>query len=246
MGHRIYHIAALILLLFGACSKAKEDCTEKGAYATIERSLDGFHAISVADRLDVKLVHDPARLGTIELSCFSNLFSGVHSEVKEGMLYLSDHNRCKWLRELDTRITITVYVDENLDFLYTLDDASFTTSDTLQFDFLQMDHRSTKNQFLRLNGTRFWIEHYEAGEVILEGITPVIKVTSFESGVFDGRNLHSDDVFVFHYGLNKIHVNASRILECRIENTGDILYYQEPSNSLLIKGDGKGKLLRAF
>lgn len=246
MGNRIYHIAALIFLLFCACGKVKEDCTDKGYYTQVERAVEQFHAISVADRIDAELVSDPSKKGTIELHGYGNLFSGVKTEVIDGTLYLSDHNRCKWLRELEDRVRIVIYVDDSLDFLYTLDDGSFTTRDTLRFDFLQMDHRSTKEQYLHFDGIRFWIEHYEAGEVRLDGKADIIKVTNFETGVFDGSKLLSEDVFIFHYGLNKIHVNAKRTLECRIDNIGDVLYYQEPSNTPQIQGTGKGRLVRAF
>ncbi len=246
MGNRIYHIAALIIILFCACGKVEENCTNKGAYAQIERQVKPFTAISVADRIDAELVRDAAKKGSIELLGYGNLFSGIHSEVKEGTLYLSDHNRCKWLRELKTRIRVIIYVDDSLDFLYTLDDASFTTRDTLRFDFLQMDHRSTKDQTLHFDGIRFWIEHYEAGEVRIKGKTDIIKVTNFETGAFDGSELLSEDVFIYHYGLNKIHVNAKRTLECQIENVGDVLYYQKPINNPLKQGAGKGQLVPAF
>lgn len=246
MGNRIYHISALIFLLFISCQKVQEDCTEKGDFTRIERSVSDFHAVSVADRLDVILVTDASKKGIIALEGYGNLFSGVRVEVKEGTLFLSDHNRCKWLRSLKDRIAITVYIDDKLDFLYTLDDASIQTQDTLRFDFLQFDHRSTHNQFLQLDGTRFWIEHYEAGEVLARGRAGVIKVTNFETGVFDGRGLQCEDVFIHHYGLNKIHAMAERTLECQIENSGDILYYKIPSNSPQLSGQGTGQLLRAF
>ena len=64
MGNRIYHIAALIIILFCACGKVEENCTNKGAYAQIERQVKPFTAISVADRIDAELVRDAAKKGS--------------------------------------------------------------------------------------------------------------------------------------------------------------------------------------
>ncbi|MDX5431521.1 MAG: DUF2807 domain-containing protein [Bacteroidota bacterium] len=231
----------MLLLLTVSCQKVQEDCTRKGEQATIVRSVETFYGVDAGDRVDVILVKDPAKHGTIELSGPGNLFSGLRTEVHQDILKISDHNRCKWLRSLKERVRCTVYID-SLHLLYSRDDAAFHSQDTLYADHIIMDHRSTHDQSLLLNVRAFWLQHREAGTLNVSGKCDVLEVINYETGVYNGRNFQSNDAFVYQYGINAIHLSPKKRLTCQVENSGDILYHLAPVDTLIVSGRGSGSV----
>ncbi|MBI1222206.1 MAG: hypothetical protein GC180_06335 [Bacteroidetes bacterium] len=243
MGNRVYHIAALIIgLHFLSCNKIEQDCTEKGDFATIVRQTGPFHSIQAEDRIDVLLHFDPSKLGTIELSGPGNLFSGLRTEVKGDLLMLQDKNRCKWLRSLKDRIRCDVYVD-SLQYLYSMDDASFSCEDTLFADHITMIHKSTHDQNLNIQVRAFWLQHWQAGQVNVKGACEVLEIINYETGEYSGAELDCNDAFIYQYGLNAIHIRAEKRLTCKMENTGDVYYHVKPVDTLIVSGKGPGEVL---
>ncbi|HCS19573.1 MAG TPA: hypothetical protein DIW47_03235 [Bacteroidetes bacterium] len=245
MGNKLYHIAAVTALLFISCSKIEDGCTEKGVLSEITRTVDLFHQIQAEDRIDVELIHDPSRLGQILLKGYANLLDGVRIEVNNDRLILSDANRCKWLRELDNRVLCQVYID-SLSELYSLDDASFFSSDTLPVNELYFNHNSTSDQKLLLDIGTLYFDHREAGEVRLRGNCDIFVATMYETGKLQAREMPADIVYVYHYGLNHVYVSPLNQLDCHIENTGNVYYHLDPQNGVNVSGRGSGTVERIF
>ncbi len=245
MGNRLYHIATVIALLFLSCGKIEDGCTEKGALSEITRTVGGFYQIQAEDRLDIELIHDPARKGEIILKGHANLLDGVRMEVNNGRLILSDANRCKWLRELDNRVLCQVFID-SLSEIHSYDDAAFFSLDTLPITQLYFEHISTADQNLILDIGTLIFDHREAGEVRLSGNCDILVATMYETGKLRAKDMHADLVFVYHYGLNHVYVSPIGQLDCLIENSGNVYYHLDPQNGPNVTGRGSGSVARIF
>lgn len=245
MGNRTYHILALVVILASSCSKLKEDCTEKGEYTRLVRQVSPFNTLQAEDRLDVELIQDPLRVGEIELVGYGNLFDGIRCIVENGNLYLRDENRCKWLRELDTRVLCRVYID-SLKHITNKDDAMIFSSDTLSFNELVLTEKSTSNVNLLLKTGTLTVEHWDAGEVILNGKGAIFIGTIYETGKLNAKNFTTENAYIFHYGLNSVSVKPRFVLECTIENSGSVYYHLNPLNAPDVKGRGSGNVVPAF
>lgn len=244
MGNRIYHIGALILILLQwSCTKVKEDCTQKGEFTSINREVEPFTNVQVGDRIDVILRYDPNKVGQIVLSGPGNLFSGIHTDVQNGKLEISDKNRCKWLRSLKDRVQCEVFVDFSLKYLYSKDDGAFHCADTLKSDHIIFIHESTHDQEMLVQARAFWIQHKDAGQVNMQGSCDVLEVINYETGIYSGRNFESNYAFIYQYGLNEVHVKSDKTLHCKVENTGNIYYHIKPVDTLTVSGKGLGQVL---
>lgn len=243
MGNRLYHITAIIILLSLSCSKVKDGCTEKGALTEVKRQVDLFYEILAEDRLDVELIHDPSRKGEVVLKGYANLLDGVSLQVTNGRLILSDDNRCKWLRELEDRVLCQVYID-SLSEIHSMDDAAFFSRDTIPLKELYFLQSSTADQNLILDMGTITFDHREAGKVTLSGTCDILIATMYETGKLDAKELSTDLVFIFHYGLNHVSVSPRSLLECLMENSGNVYYHQDPQNGVKVTGRGSGTVQR--
>ena len=248
MGNRVYHSALIILLLLSACRDAIQDCSRKaGDELVVTRQPGVFHAISVADRFDVEILQDSSKTGSVELYGPSDVLGGVETTVSGGKLNLRDKNHCKWVRELDRRLKVKVYVD-SLTLIETLDAASVTSSDTLRLRAFKVIHFSTGLIDLLYTADKesIAVEGRDAGELRLRGSCGILVATLYETGPLHAEALHTDIVFVYHYGLNRADVRARDLVECNIENTGDVYVHQEPSLPIKRNGRGEGQVIKVF
>lgn len=243
MGNRLYHITTIILLLSLSCSKVKDGCTEKGALTEVKRQVDLFYEIIAEDRLDVELIYDPSRKGEVVLKGHANLLDGVSLQVNNGRLTLNDDNRCKWLRALEDRVVCQVFID-SLSEIHSMDDASFFSKDTIPLKELYFLHKSTADQNLIFDMGTITFDHREAGKVTFRGTCDIIIATMYETGKLDAKEFPSDLVFIFHYGLNHASVSPRYLLECLMENSGNVYYHQDPLNGVKVTGRGSGTVQR--
>lgn len=222
-------IGLLALMILSSCKKENMgDCFKAvGKQTTETRQLPPFSKIIVEKNVDVVLVPDTAEY--VVVSCGDNLIDLIKTEVNGGMLSIANHNKCNWVRNLDTPIKAEVHV-KKLAELYFKGSGSITCTDTLRNDNLLIDcYDASGNVDLWVhNGWNVISQHTGNADVKLQGWVATNTMFSGGNGFLDCRNLLTTTANVRHSGTGEFYVYASNELNVRIELIGNVYYFGHP------------------
>lgn len=231
------------VMILSSCKKENMgDCFKGvGKQTTQTRPLLPFTKITVEKNIDVVLVPDTAEY--VVVSSGDNLIGLIETDVNDGMLSITNNNKCNWVRKLDTPIKAEVHV-KKLAELYFKGSGAITCTDTLRNDNLLIDcydASGTIDLWVR-NGWNVIAQHTGNADVKLQGWVATNTMFSGGNGFLDCRNLLTTTANVRHSGTGRFYVYASNELNVRLELIGDVYYYGNPPviNKTIL---GTGKLI---
>ncbi len=219
------------------------DCFRKaGVDTTLEKKLSEIRVIEISDGLKVVL-HPYQGEEKVMLEGPSDLIAGVEIRQEGNVLQLRDNNRCRFRKERSKEFRIHLWAEQPQEMrLY--DASEVSCSDTLHIDSLYIDQSSIGDQHLLLNVETMELHQREAGAITLEGNCGVLIAVNYDTGPLKAARFPTDYAFLFHYGLENMQVAPLSVMEARVSNRGNILYYTDPSLRLDIKITGAGQVIR--
>lgn len=218
-----------VSLLLAGCEKGSFcNCLEStGSSSTETRMLPAFTSIEMNQNVDVVF-----RRGTeykAVVTCGSNLIDGIKTRVENGRLYITNENKCNWLRDFENKFTVEVYCNE-LDFLTTRGSGVFDCADTLTTSEFQVDSwngSGTINLILNCNEARLKL-HTGPADINASGTTEVFYAYTAGNGFLRAAALNSDYTYVTTKSTGDTEVSANKELEAVIEYQGDVKYKGSP------------------
>ncbi|MGB0851141.1 MAG: GIN domain-containing protein, partial [Bacteroidia bacterium] len=146
----IYILVGVILV---SCNgDRKDDCiTSLGKDIVELREVSPFTKLYVEDRVTVILVQDSSRLGEIELSGPEGVIPQIESEVKDGVIRLTNNNTCNFVRSFEYSIEVKVYVDV-LEEIHIESIATVTNEGALDVENLRIVNYALSDSYLNLTG----------------------------------------------------------------------------------------------
>ena len=235
-----------ISLILLSCSKPQmDDCfTSLGKEAVEIRQIDEFSKLYVEDRIEVELVQDSSKKGSIELTGPGNLLEQVSTKVMDGELRLTNTNTCNFVRSFNYSLKIKVNI-QDLHRLEVSSIASVTSTDTLSLDRLEIYHNALSDIDLILNCIEgVYVQSLNSATTILRGKAKALTGSIEEVSLLDARNLECEEVLLDTHTPLDCFINGSKGLFIKIYNSGNVFYMQEPSTykALDVKR-GSGDLL---
>ena len=230
----------MALVLFAACDKPEAfDCVKtSGAIVQETRIAPEFTWLMVEDNLDVYLSDAPRP--TITLEGGENLISKVKWEKTGDTLRIYNDNYCNWARSYDNPIKVTLSASQlvaivhkgfgKIQSLNRLNLPSMTVfvleangdvAMDVKADYLYFYTNCSPTAKFTGEATQFGVWSREFGKVMAEGLV-------------------AQECDVTNASANEIRVFPVKNLFARIEQSGNILYYNEPATiQQLITGTGK-------
>lgn len=108
----------LISLLFFSCEKATDRACVKGVgtETVLEQGLGEFNQLYLGPRLRFDLVQDT--LNKVIVRGGENVIGFVKSEIIDGKLFITNENKCNFLRSYKKKITVELHVKklQNIEF----------------------------------------------------------------------------------------------------------------------------------
>ena len=233
--------AVVISITFSGCEKDSFcNCLQNtGANASETRALSAFNSIEMNQNVDIIV-----RKGTepkVVVTAGKNLLDGVRTKVENGKLYITNENKCNWLRDFKNKFTVEVYY-QDLFFLTTRGSGNFGCADTINSAEFQVDNwngSGTINLILNCNEARFKL-HTGPADINASGTTEVLYVYTAGNGYVRAAALESEYTYITTKSTGDTEVQSAKELEAIIEYQGDVYYKGNPPIVRpVITGSGK-------
>lgn len=242
----ILMLGLLTGLLLTACKKDRSAGCLKSVGSQTEnlRKLLPFSAIRVTDKIDVVLHQDSTRDFTAILSGGKNLLPGIITRVENDTLYIEDGNTCNWVRNLQNRTRIDLYIRD----LTKIEMHGLSTLGMEKRIFLgdvQIDFISSANQEWNVWTNKLTLNHSGIGDIKISGRSAVYVLTMYFVSGADARDMVADYAFVYSYTTANAWVQPVKGLGAFIYNTGNIYYTREPWEHIVFEKNGPGERIYA-
>jgi len=223
---------------FSGCEKENScDCLKStGPVVTEKRSLESFHRLEVTKNVIVTLHQDTVEY--VEVEAGSHLIDLVKTEVSNGVLRITNDNKCNWVRSYDIEINVHVHL-KDLDYIDHSGSREIRCADTLQLDYLDIYENNSADIHLLLNADQVYARQMVGGgDIYLSGNSHFCYTFGGSFGYIYAQDFVSDAVNVHHNGTGEVHVNAISTLRVFIEGKGDVYYKGSPVIDSDITGTG--------
>ena len=186
---------------------------------------------------DIELIVKSAPNYKVAVETGKNLISDVSAEVIDNQLVLTDNNTCNYVRD----IGITkVYVEApNLTELRTSSQYTISSIGVLNYDSLTLlseDYNGgsefTIGDFrLTVHSNNLNVISNNLSFFYIDGIVENLSVGLYSgAGRFEGENLISQNVNVFHRSSNDMVVNPQQSLTGELRGVGNLISVNQPPN----------------
>ncbi len=239
----------IFLLLFlaawlSSCHKANRfDCLKStGQLTRIERSVHGFHSIHLEDDIDLYIHRDS--ICSIEIEGGKNLVDLVITTIEDSMLYISNSNKCNWVRSYQKRLKVYVGLP-GLNQIWFGGSGEIVTIDTIKSNSLVVNlWGAGGNVHLLLDVHLAHLNiHTTTGDIYAKGRCGVGYYYSSSNGFIYSDNLETNLVYLLNNGTGDMYVHPMVTLEVEINGQGDVYYKGDPVNKKE-ELNGQGKLIK--
>ena len=213
-------------LFFMACKKP--GCFEHaGSTTTVTKQLSSFNKLILNDNINVVLTQDSVEKIGIEAP--DNIQPNIITEIKDGMLTISNTTECRWLRSANEKINVYLSFKnlENIDYRGS---GNVTNTDTLRLDGLQIESRTGAGN-IELTINNRYIGSYiflENAEVILHGKAESCYTYTNARGKIDFSDLIAGSMVIEYGGLADTYINVTGSLDAIIYYKGNLIYRGNP------------------
>lgn len=235
------------VLLLISCNKAEDRACLKSAGddATLEISLEPFDKLFLREHLEFVLVQDS--IEKVVLYGGKNLLNFVDAKVTDGLLEISNVNKCNFLRSYKKKIKVEIHF-KSLSNIHFEGTESMTNKDTLEFQWITMLIRDGAGP-VKLNFNAISMNAVVShgwGDFTFNGVVNNANLTVRSNGFCDVYGLKvQDSLIAISKTQGTMKVNADNcIFKAQIDADGDILYKGTPTSQTLNKY-GSGELIDA-
>lgn len=235
----------VILIVITSCKKPEDRTCFKsaGEQSSISYDLNDFIYLDCFGNYNLNLYQDS--LNRMVVKGGSKLISQIQYEERNDSLYITNKNKCRFLRSYDQEITIDLYY-KNLDYF------KFDGGDTVVFQ------TPLKTSYFKLRmrdggGTIYgdldcdYVDinlESGSGDIHLKGKSYFARLFINSTGFMFAEEFISDEMSALNYGTGDLFCNPNDgSFEATINHTGDI-YYQGNPFPLKLNKKGSGELIK--
>jgi hypothetical protein len=227
-------IYILTVLIFSCDSEDANDCIQTaGNIIQLEAAVSDFERILV--NRDIELIITEASEYKVTIETGENLLNDVKAEVLGNRLVLTDNNTCNYVR--DYGIT-KVYVEApNITEIRNSSQYQVSSNGVITYPTLNLISENFNENIeftvgdynLSINNQNLRVSSNGLASFYIDGATENLAVNFFAGdGRFEGQNLVSQSVTIYHRGSNDMIVNPIESLSVELRGTGNVIATNEP------------------
>lgn len=238
-------LAGLFFSCLTACKKAPYRSCFKKSGKESERTvaLGYFDRLFLSERMNFVLIQDSTNKVVVKGG--ENLLQLVEINNEDGLLTITNKNRCNYLRKYDVPL-VEIHLTKVIN-LHVEASELLTNEDTLITDYLTITMRDGAGTVdLTINTLDVKVENtYGWANLKLSGITESIRATLMGDGFFDLKQLQVNNTLkILSVSSRDQYIRAEGIpLQAQIDGIGNILYWGTPS-SISCNKYGVGDLIK--
>jgi putative autotransporter adhesin-like protein len=230
---KVIYILSL-LLVFACNSEDANNCFQtSGSIIQQEVAVDAFAKILVNRDIELILIEGLEFKVIIETG--ENLINDVEVLVVDNVLQLTDNNICNYVRDFGiTKIYVTA---PNIREIRSSTQYDISSQGVLNYNDLTLISEDfnvpgsfTIGDFrLQINSTRLRVVANNISFFYITGQVENLNVGFFAGASrFEGRNLITQNVDVFHRGSNDMVVNPQQSITGGLRSTGNVIAVNQP------------------
>jgi len=220
---------SLSVILFTSCKKEHLfDCFKStGEIISVKRSVSYFHSIHIDKQVD--LVFHRGYKSELQVTGGANLVGGIITEIRDNTLFISNENKCNWVRDFNKRIKIEIYCDSII-YIENYGSGNITFADTLFCaDFRYDNWGATGDMDFLFDINHFYCNIHNGTANLVSG--GIIKTNIFYYNGYGKMNLSgasSITTYITNNGTGDIRILVTNELYAKISGSGNIYYSGNP------------------
>lgn len=231
----------IFIFIFSGCEKFI--FSGAGEVVILEEEFDSFSKISFYDIFAVELQSDT--VFSIEIETRERYLDKILFSIDSGNLVLHDHNQVKWLSDYSWPI-VRISFPELTGQIFLESPVVMTTKDTLHvpsLNILSLGKTGDLNMAIDTDRFQFATGSDNSGYYRFSGRTAYSKLWPRGSSIIDASGLETDHCYIYNNSIGDCAVRVNTKLEARLNTMGNVYYYGNPIELLLIEESGSGRLI---
>jgi hypothetical protein len=241
MKHTTIFLCSLLCLT--ACKRAGDLFTSYGKEVTKTRLVGEYTGLEVGEKFDVLLIQDSALAGRIDITAGEHVIDGYTTEVKNGTLYIQNSNQYNWVRKLQVRQKVVLYLKQ-LNDINIKGSAKISSQDTLiNTSELRIQHNGLEDAHLMVKGDYVFIDAYNTGGVVMAGKCFMLSASADDISYIDARYLNAEKCYMVSFSKDDSYVFGRSVLDLQLRGTGNLYYKDSSFTQTQFKDLGEGKII---
>lgn len=231
------------MALLSACKKENRfDCLKSTGESTKElRLTSSFNGLDISDNMNVYITESEDVSVLVEAG--ENIIGNIKTEVRKGTLFLSNNNKCNWVRDYDKEVNIYISSNKINNISYRGFGEVKTLGNYSSRHFFVDMWMASGNMALHLNCDTVYLKsHTGPANIDCDGSTKYLIVYMNGTGVIDAGKLRSDNVLAINRDVGDVYVQAIDLLNAEIYSRGDI-FYKGDVKEINLDDLGEGELI---
>ncbi len=178
----------------------------------------------------------------IEVEAGKNLIGLIKTEVKGDTLFITNHNKCNFMRSYKPQINIYISTPD-LKKIIQNGVGTIKSTNTIARDSIYLETWGSPDIYFNVNCDFLQTHVHNSTAVYTSGFAKNHFAYMWHNSTFFGDNLNTNYTYIFDNTTGNFHCNASNEIDAAIQLSGDIYYSGNP----LINVDnigGTGKLIK--
>lgn len=222
-----------VVLLVSCNSENAPDCFQNaGDIIQKEFSVGDFTEIIAFKNIELIVTDSATPNVTVETGEF--LMDDIEISVENGKLLLKDNNDCNFTR--DYGITKVYVSSPNITKIRNSSQFAVRSNGVLNYDDLFLISEDDSGDFynvgifdVEVNSVNLRVTINNLTTTYISGNTTNLRLFyASGDGRFEGRNLITDNVTIYHRGTNDIIVSPQVSLDAELVSTGDVIVTNTP------------------
>jgi len=232
-----------VLLMWHGCEKVI--LSGEGELLTVSEEYDVFEGITFYDIFHVRLLSDS--VFSVALKVHEKYRDNVSFILDSGVISFYDKNPERWLPEYPWPV-VEIRFPRLDGKLFLESPVWITTPDTLRvprLNLLSLGKTGDFNITMETESFQFVTGSDNSGMYTFQGSAESARIWPRGSSQVNAANLRMQRCNVYSNSIGDCSVYVTGRLEVRLNTMGDVVYYGDPDEVMLVEESGEGRLIKA-
>ncbi len=224
---------AFISLFLSCDTESGSDCFKtSGTIRTKEIALEDFSKVIFHEGIELEIKQGTEN--TLHISYGKNVIDNITADIVNDRLSITNTSSCNLIRNFEpAKILLTVI---NISEIRNASQFPVLSNEVLNFDSLTLisedyleDHVNVGDFDLTIENQNLHIISNNVSNFHIKGKTDNLNIVfASGQGKFDGEQLLSQNIHLFHRGINTIVINPLQQITGEIRGVGDVIAVNRP------------------